>query len=128
MNRLSPYGAVLVRLAVGGVLLHHGLAKVHDGLPVLREFLRGAGVWFPAIGAVVVLAVETVGALCLILGVFTRFWAACAAVEMIVAIVAVKLPAHRNIDLEAVLLAGAAALVLWGEGPFSLGIGLKRRD
>jgi putative oxidoreductase len=128
MNRLSPYGALLLRLAVGGVLLHHGLAKLHDGLPALREFLRGAGVLFPTIGAVVVLAVETVGALCVILGVFTRFWAACAAVEMIVAIVAVKLPTHRNIDLEALLLAGATALVAWGDGPFSLGIGLKRRD
>jgi len=128
MNRLSPYATVLLRLAVGGVLLHHGLVKLHNGLPVLREFLHGVGVPLAAIGAVVVLTVETLGAACLLVGVFTRFWAACAAVEMVVAILAVKLPAHGSIELEAVLLAGAAALVALGDGPLSLAIGLKRGD
>ena len=126
MSRFASYSAVILRLAVGGVLLHHGLAKLHDGVPALREFLHGAGVPLSAPAAIVVLAVETVGAACLLLGVFTRVWAACAAVEMLVAVWAVRMPAHHSIELEALLFAGSLTLVLLGDGPLSLAIGLKR--
>ena len=127
MNRFSAYGAVLLRVAVGGVLFHHGLAKLHEGVPAVGEFLHNAGVPAATIAAVVVIAVETLGAACLVVGVFTRFWAACVAVEMVVAIWAVKLPAHGSVDLEVMLFAGALALVALGDGPLSLAIGLKRR-
>ena len=50
------------------------------------------------------------------------------AVEMVVAIFAVKLPRGGNIELEGLLLAGAITLVALGDGPLSVAIGLKRRD
>lgn len=126
MNGLAPYAAFFLRLAVGGVFLRHGLVKFHSGIPAVAGFLHGAGVPFASIWAVVIIAVETVGAACVLLGIFTRFWAACMAVEMVVAIVAVKFPQRGNIELEGLLLAGALALVALGDGPLSVAIGLRR--
>src|SRR4029077_2597849 len=38
MNRLTPYAAFFMRLAVGGVFLLHGLAKFHHGIPATAGF------------------------------------------------------------------------------------------
>ena len=127
MNRLAPYAALFMRLAVGGVFLRHGITKIHSGVPAVAGFLHGLGVPFASVAAVILIAVETVGAACVLLGIFTRFWAACMAVEMVVAILAAKLPQGGNIELEGLLLAGAITLVALGDGPFSVAIGLKRR-
>jgi uncharacterized membrane protein YphA (DoxX/SURF4 family) len=62
----------------------------------------------------------------MILGVLTRIWGICFVVEMVVAIVRVKLPGHQGFELEALLLAGAASLVALGDGPVALGMTLKR--
>ena len=129
MNRLAPYAAFLMRLAVGGVFLRHGLVKLHNGIPALAGTFHGLGIPAPfaSPAAIVVIAVETVGAVCVVLGIFTRFWAACMAVEMLVAIFLVQLPRRGTFELEALLFAGALTLVALGDGPLSLAIGLKRR-
>ena len=126
MNRLAPYAAFFMRLAVGGVFLQHGITKFHSGVPAVAGFLHSTGVPFASFWAVVVIAVETVGAACVLLGIFTRLWAACMAVEMVVAILAVKLPQGGNIELEGLLFAGAITLFALGDGPLSIAIGLKR--
>jgi putative oxidoreductase len=128
MNGLAPYAAFFMRLAVGGVFLVHGITKFRSGIPAVAGFLHGSGVPFATTAAIVILAVETVGAVCVLLGIFTRFWAACMAVEMVVAILAVKFPHRSNIELEGLLLAGAITLVALGDGPLSVAIGLKRRS
>lgn len=127
MNRLAPYAAFVMRLAVGAVFLRHGITKFHNGIPAFAGFLHSEHIPFASIWAVVIIAVETVGAVCVLLGIFTRFWAACMAVEMVVAILAVKYPQRGNIELEGLLLAGAITLVALGDGPLSVAIGLKRR-
>ena len=129
MNGLAPYAAFFMRLAVGGVFLAHGITKFHSGIPAVAGFLHGNGVpsAFATIAAIVVIAVETVGAVCVLLGIFTRFWAACMAIEMVVAILLVKFPHRGNIELEGLLFAGAITLVALGDGPLSIAIGLKRR-
>jgi len=128
MNGLAPYAAFFMRLAVGGVFLVHGIAKFQQGVPAVAEFLHRSGVPFATLAAVVIIAVETIGAACVLLGIFTRFWAACMAVQMVVAILLVKLPQRTNLELEGLLLAGAITLVALGDGPLSIAIGLKRRD
>jgi putative oxidoreductase len=128
VNRLAPYAAFFMRLAVGGIFLRHGITKFHNGVPAFTGYLHGLGVPFASVWAVIIIAVETVGAACVLLGIFTRFWAACMAVEMVVAIAAAKLPRGGNIELEGLLLAGAITLVALGDGPLSIAIGLKRRD
>ncbi|HUK20898.1 MAG TPA: DoxX family protein [Gemmatimonadales bacterium] len=127
MNRLTPYAALFMRLAVGGVFLHHGLVKWHNGIPALAGFFLSIGIPLANLAALAVILVETVGAACVLLGIFTRVWAACMAVEMLVAIVRVQLPRGTSFELEALLFAGALTLVALGDGPLSIAIGLRRR-
>ena len=126
MNQWSSYAALPLRLAVGGVFLHHGIMKLQMGLPGLAEFLHSVGIPFANIFAVILIALETVGGGLMILGVLTRIWGICFVVEMVVAIMRVKIPGHQSFELEALLLAGAASLVALGDGPVALGMTLKR--
>lgn len=127
MNGLAPYAAFFMRLAVGGVFLRHGIAKFHSGIPAETAFLHSMHVPFASVFAVIIIVIETVGAACVLLGIFTRAWAACMAVEMVVAILAARVPQGAGFELEGLLLAGAITLVALGDGPLSVAIGLKRR-
>jgi putative oxidoreductase len=125
MNALTPYAAFFMRLAVGGVFLVHGVAKFHRGIPATTAFLHDIGFPFAVVFAVILIAIETIGAACVVLGIFTRFWAMCMAVVMVVAILAVKVPHGGNIEVEALLFAGAITLVALGDGPLSIAVKLK---
>jgi putative oxidoreductase len=126
MNRLAPYAAFFMRLAVGGVFLQHGIQKFNMGIPSLATFVHGIPIPFASLWAVYLTVVETVGAACVLLGIFTRFWAVLMAANMAVAILAVRLPRHEGVELELLLLAGAVTLVALGDGPLSVAIGFKR--
>jgi len=126
VNSLTPYAAFFMRLAVGGVFLLHGLGKFHNGIGATANFLATHHIPFATIFAVIVMTIETVGALCVLFGILTRAWAAAMAVVMVVAILAVKLPGHQNFELEALLLAGAVTLVALGDGPLSIAVRFKQ--
>jgi putative oxidoreductase len=114
-----------MRLAVGGVFLIHGITKFQRGIAGTAGFLASVGIPFSSLFAVVLIAIETVGAACVLLGIWTRAWAVAMAVVMVVAILAVKLPG--NFELEALLLAGAVTLVALGDGPLSIAVRFKQR-
>ncbi len=126
MNQLAPYATLVLRLAVGGVFLRHGIMKLDSGVTATAAFLRGAGLPFAELWALVLIAIETVGAACVLLGVWTRLWAAVMAVEMVVAILAVRVRAGAVFELEALLFAGALALVALGDGPVSVGLKFRK--
>ena len=115
-----------MRLAVGGVFLLHGIGKFERGIGATASFLSAHHVPFATMFAVILITVETVGALCVLLGILTRAWAVAMGVVMVVAILAVKLPGHQNFELEALLLAGAVTLVALGDGPLSIAVRFKR--
>ncbi|OLC08020.1 MAG: hypothetical protein AUH41_09215 [Gemmatimonadetes bacterium 13_1_40CM_66_11] len=117
MNSLAPYAAFFMRLAVGGVFLSLGLHRIQGGIPNLS---------LSSLLVLLVIAIETVGAVCVLLGMWTRMWATAMAVFMAVTIVASKLPHHANFELEALLLAGAVTLMALGDGPLSIGIRFKK--
>jgi uncharacterized membrane protein YphA (DoxX/SURF4 family) len=117
MNTLAPYAAFFMRLAVGAVFLNRGLDRIQGGLP---------SVSLGTLLILLVIAIETVGAVCVLLGIWTRLWATAMAVFMAVTILAVKLPHHANFELEALLLAGAVTLMALGDGPLSIGIRFKK--
>src|SRR5437867_12959893 len=121
MNALTPYAAFFMRLAVGGQFLVHGVSKFHRGIPVTTAFLHDIGFPFAVVFAIILIAGETIGAACVVLGIFTRFWALCMALEMLVAILAVQLPPSGNLELEGLLSRGAITLVALGDGPLSVG-------
>ncbi len=127
MNQLTPYAAFFMRLAVGLVFLQHGWHKFHvQGLGGVAMFLHGIGFPFATFFALILIVIETIGAICVVLGIFTRIWAAAMAVEMLVAILAVQIPRGGSFEVEALLFAGAITLVALGDGPLSVAIGLKR--
>ncbi len=126
MNSLTPYAALFMRLAVGGVFLNHGITKFQQGVGGVAAYLHGLGIPFAAVFAVVLIAVETVGAVCVLLGIFTRLWAMAMAVVMVGAILIAKLPRGGSFELEALLLAGAVTLVALGDGPLSIAVRFKK--
>jgi uncharacterized membrane protein YphA (DoxX/SURF4 family) len=127
MNPLTPYPALIMRLAVGGVFLNHGIDKFQNGVGATAGYLAGLGIPMSTVFAVALITVETVGAVCVLLGILTRAWAAAMAVVMLVAIFVAKLPAGRSFELDAMLLAGALTLVALGDGPLSLAVRFKHR-
>src|SRR3989475_8362605 len=120
MNALTPYAAVFMRLAVGGVFSRHGWVKFHNGIPAVAGFLHGIGFPFATFWAVLLIAIETIGAVCVLLGVFTRVWAALMAVEMVVAIAAVKVPSGGEIEVGGLLPPRGRTLPARGGGAPSI--------
>ncbi|MGH7569909.1 MAG: DoxX family protein [Gemmatimonadales bacterium] len=128
MNSLTPYAAFFMRLAVGGVFLNHGIDKFQRGVAGVAGYLSSLGLPFATILAVLLIAIETVGAVCVLLGIFTRLWAMAMAVVMMGAILVAKLPRGGSFELEALLLAGAVTLVALGDGPLSIAVRFKKGD
>lgn len=126
-QRLAPYASLILRVGVGWVFLVHGIGKVKTGVPGIAGFFGHLGLPLPAVSAVIVMTVETAGAGFVLLGLFTRFWAACMAIEMVVAITTASLPGNRGFELEGLLLVGALALVALGDGSVSVGSAMRRR-
>ncbi|MEO5647113.1 MAG: DoxX family protein [Chitinophagaceae bacterium] len=75
----NNYAALIIRLTIGLVLFPHGAQKAFgmfggNGFQGTMDFLTGAAN-LPYIVALAVIFVELVGAICLILGFATRFFA-----------------------------------------------------
>jgi putative oxidoreductase len=84
---------LIVRLTAGGMLLVHGINKVmpmaEKGFTAtIAAFAAGSlarrGIEPALLFAYVVFALETIGAICIILGLFTRFWAAAIAIQFLI--------------------------------------------
>ncbi|MGD0483153.1 MAG: DoxX family protein [Gemmatimonadales bacterium] len=120
-DRLRPFAPVALRLGVGLVFLHHGMGKLHMGVGGVAGFFGELGIPVPTLSALVVMTVETAGAACVVLGLWTRLWAALMVVDMAVAILVAVLPSGHSPEIEGLLLAGALALVGLGDGPLALG-------
>ncbi len=125
-NNLLPYGIALIRVVVGITFLMHGLQKFFEsGLGGVEGFFGSLGIPAPALAALVVSLVETIGGLALILGVFTRIAGVLLAIDMIVALLVVHLPNGFFVTdngVELVLVLGAAALGLALTGPGALSV------
>lgn len=80
-----PFSWVLVRFGVGWVLLVHGWGKVVRGMEAQAKVLDGTIPWaagYNVYMSILLTFVEGLGGLCIILGLFTRFFAAANAIEM----------------------------------------------
>src|SRR6476469_5195535 len=74
-----------VRLASGGLLLVHGLVKVMGpGVNGVAGVMGRVGIQPAFAAASAVMFLETVGAVCIVLGLFTRFFATAIAIELAV--------------------------------------------
>ena len=117
-------GKLILRLAVGGLMLFHGVAKIINPgtLDYIGAALAGAGL--PSILAYAVYLGEVVAPLLLILGIYSRYAAIVVVVNMVFAIVLMHsgevftLTGHGGwkLELQAFYLFGAMAIVFLGSG------------
>ncbi|USW93421.1 DoxX family protein [Pseudomonas proteolytica] len=83
-SRTAPYAALVMRLALGIMFIAHGVTKVLVFNPAgTAGFFESIG--FPGFLAYPVMAFEVVGGLMLVLGVYARWVAAIAVVQLFVA-------------------------------------------
>ena len=121
---VEPLSWLLVRLTVGLMLIPHGWPKIEAGIAATAQTaLVQRGIQPAEPLAVVLMALETVGGLCIALGLFTRFWAAGVAIEMAV-IAYLYVPAfgwtRPGYEYPLMWCLIAFAIALRGGGPLSL--------
>ncbi len=120
-------GKLVLRLAVGVLVLLHGIFKLQHGVGFISGMLEKAGV--PGVVAYGVLVGEVLAPLLLIAGLFTRAGAAIIVINMLVAFALVHradLFALTNqggwaLELQGLYLFGALAVMLLGAGRYSVG-------
>jgi putative oxidoreductase len=124
--KMLPVAATLVRVVVGIMFLMHVQGKFHAGPAAVAANVMGKNGLEPAIFfAYAAMALELIGGACLIIGLFTRFFAAALAIEMGIALLFVHLPkgyAAGGGGYEYVLLIGVIllAIAMRGGGPYSV--------
>jgi putative oxidoreductase len=115
----------LLRAVIGYILFMHGWAKLGMGVAAVTGAMAKNGLEPGSFFAYAAIFLETVGAACLVVGLFTRFFAAALAIEMAIAFLVVHLPkgfsaAHGG--YEYVLLIGIVlfAIAIRGGGRYSV--------
>ena len=127
--KADDIGKLIARLALGILILLHGIAKLRGGIDGIQGMVEGAGL--PDFFAYGVYLGEVLGPALLIIGFYARIGAALIALNMVVAI----LLAHANeilllgqsggwaLELQGMFLFTAIALILTGPG--RIGINTK---
>jgi len=117
----------LMRVVIGYNLLMHGWVKVSSqaGAAGVAGYMTRQGLEPGTAFAYAAIFLETVGAVCLIVGLFTRFFAAALAIEMAIAFLVVHLTKGFAVGqggYEYVLLIGIVLLfiAIRGGGPYSV--------
>lgn len=118
---VSDFWYPLIRVAAGGFLLYHGWGKLMTGAAPVTAAMAKNGIEPHTPAAYIVIFLETIGALAIILGLFTRVFAAAIAIEMAVIAFVVQRPQGFG-RMELFLLWGIVlfAISLRGGGPYSL--------
>jgi len=123
---MMPITYTLVRIVVGIMFLVHVSAKFKAGPDaVAAGAMAHAGLQPALMFAYAAIILEAVGGAALVIGLFTRFFAAALAIEMAIALITVHLPkgyAAGAGGYEYVLLIGAVlfAIAIRGGGPYSV--------
>jgi putative oxidoreductase len=116
----------LVRVIIGYILFMHGWTKVTGaGVAGVSALMARQGLEPATLFALAAMFLETVGAICIVIGMFTRFFAAALAIELGIALLAVYFKAGFSVNqdgFEYVLLLGIVmfAIAIRGGGPYSV--------
>ena len=135
LDRLQPLALLVMRLALGAVMVGHGYQKVFGGLHHHAQFVASLGL--PAWTAYLSAFAEFFGGLLVILGLFTRAAAFAICFDLSVAIAKVHfhngLMGEHGMEFPLALAALAFGLIFLGAGPIALdhirapGSGVKNR-
>jgi putative oxidoreductase len=124
--RSDDLGRLLLRLAVGGLLLFHGIAKVAGGVAWMAPMLAAKGI--PGFVMYGVYVGEVVAPVLILLGLFTRPAALVVAFNLFMAVYLVRAGdafalndgGAWEIELEVFYILGALALFFLGGGKFGV--------
>lgn len=124
---VEDWGKLLLRVALGVLILLHGIAKVMGGPAFIMELLTKNGL--PAQLGYLVYVGEVLAPLLVIIGLWTRPAALVIAINMVVAIALVHMPELLTLsqtggwalELQGMFLFGALAVALLGAGRLSAG-------
>jgi putative oxidoreductase len=122
LDRLQPLSLLVMRLALGAVMVGHGFHKVFGGLHHHAQFVASLGLpgWWGYLSAFA----EFFGGLLVLTGLFTRFAALAIFIDMAVAIWKVHfhngLMGNGGYEFPLALAALAFALMFFGAGPIAL--------
>jgi putative oxidoreductase len=111
----------MIRITVGTTLFMHGWAKIQTGVVGVAAFIDKAGFTPGIVYAYTAMFLETVGAVCIVFGLFTRFFASAIAIEMALICFVYMMP-QGYMRMEPTLIWGIVffAIALRGGGPYSL--------
>ena len=120
----EPISWALVRITAGLMIIPHGWPKLMAGVgPTAANALARRGIEPAEPLALILITLETLGGLCVALGLFTRFFAAAITIEMAV-IVYHSLPkfgwTERGYEYPLMWGLVMLAIALRGGGPYSL--------
>jgi putative oxidoreductase len=84
-QRFAPYSYAFMRFITGAVLVPHGINKVfYSNISRYTANIGAKGFPFPELLAYLLFFTESVGAICLAIGLFTRVAAAMVGIQMLV--------------------------------------------
>lgn len=127
MTRNDDAGKLILRLALGILILMHGISKLSSGIGGIAGMLTTHGL--PAGIAYLVYIGEVIAPVLLIVGVFTRPAAFIIAINMVFAIFlahmsqlfTISKTGGWSLELQGMFLFAAIAIALFGAGRFSVG-------
>ena len=126
---VEPIAYALMRFVIGCTIFMHGWGKVTGGVAGIAGYFAKIGMPAPTAMAYWAILIETAGAACVAVGLFTRFFAAALAIEMLIAMLLVhwangflvSVGQQKN-GIEFVLLLGIVFffIAIRGGGPYSV--------
>ena len=125
----STWAMVPIRIAVGVIFVHAGYGKFRRGIGGFSSWLGELGIPLSRVAGPFVAALEFVGGLMLIVGMYTSLVAIPLAVSMLVAAYVNKVKLHlpfagnenaQGYELDILMFAALFALVIGGAGPMSV--------
>jgi putative oxidoreductase len=122
LNRLQPLALLVMRLALGTIMIAHGYHKVWGGFHHHMDFVGSLGIprWMAYLSA----GTEFFGGIAIVLGLFTRFFSLAFLIEMCVAIWKVHfkngLTGPGGFEFPMAIATIALALVCFDGGPWAL--------
>lgn len=123
LNRLQPLGLLVLRLALGTIMIAHGWQKIADHLHGIGGMMHQLGL--PPLMAYLVVAAECGGGILIVIGFLTRLAALAIFIDMLVAILKVHLPhglfsSNGGFEFPLACAAIAFALIFSGGGPIAM--------